>query len=117
MKLTKAQIKGKQEELGRAQANASLGGGAALPPGVARCYPPTCTLQPPGVFRSRPPGVLNQGAATDSAGTGLKDNSDELGLGSRPGRHDDTDRLCGGADRLSHAEGSAAGRFVNGMKP
>ena len=56
-------------------------------------------------------------AATDSAGTGLKDNSDELGLGSRPGRHDDTDRLCGGADRLSHAEWSAAGKFVNGMKP
>ena len=58
MKLTKAQIKGKQEELGRAQAPAALGGGAVLPPGVGRCYPPTSTLQPPGVFRPRPPGGL-----------------------------------------------------------
>ena len=56
MKLTKAQIKGKQEELGRAQAHACLGGCAALPPGVGRCYPPTSTLQPPGVFRPRPLG-------------------------------------------------------------
>ena len=56
MKLTKAQIKGKQEELGRAQAPAALGGGATLPPGVGRCYPPTSTLQPPGVFRPRPLG-------------------------------------------------------------
>ena len=39
----------------------ALGGGAALPPGVARCYPPTSTLQPPGVFRPRPPGVANRG--------------------------------------------------------
>ena len=57
MKLTKAQIKGKQEELGRAQAPAALGGGAVLPPGGRRCYPPTSTLQLPGVFRPRPPGV------------------------------------------------------------
>ena len=64
MKLTKAQIKGKQEELGRAQAHAYPGGGAALPLGVGRCYPPTSTLQPPGVFRPRPPGVFNQGATT-----------------------------------------------------
>ena len=60
MKLTKAQIKGKQEELGRAQAPAALGGGAPLPPGAGRRYPPTSTLQPPGVFRPRPPGVFSQ---------------------------------------------------------
>ena len=75
-----------QGKAGRARARTSERlprGCAPLPPGVGWCYPPTSTLQPPGVFRPRPQGGLPPRRAAHRSGGAYRlrrlarDNLDE----------------------------------------